>query len=188
MKYCIIALLFLYSCGSTAQMQNKADKNNEKININKIDSAKAVLIAQPDTIPFEFEEATSQKFSGGAPGSNLVYMYQVKLKKLTDKRLSFKNLWTNPNSLSVDFQLKRKFQTDEWANYKSDDELMLYAQKTEYGEAAQQAMKKYKTEIKKGKQAPYAFKSGGLIEYEYNGTTYYYEIENITRLPAVAAP
>jgi len=188
MKYCIIGLLFLYSCGGTAQTQ-KTDTNTAELNATeKAEAVKETTIVQPETLPFEFIEATSQKFSGGAPGSNIVYMYQVKLKKIVDKPLSFKALWTSPNSTSIDFQLKRKFRADDWANYKSEDDLMLYAQKIEYGMAAKENMKKYKTEVKKGKRAPFPFKGAGLIEYELDGTTYFYNIENIVRMPAVGAP
>lgn len=115
-------------------------------------------------------------------------MYQAKLKKLTDKLLSFKAFWLSPTSLSIDFQLKRKFQKDDWTNYSVDDDVLLYAQKTNYGEAAKEAMKNSKTEIKKGKKAPYKFESEGLIEYELDGETYYYEVEKITMKPSVSAP
>jgi len=150
--------------------------------------ADSLKMAQPDELPFELEKITAQKFSGGAPGSNVVVMYQISLKKLTDKALSFNALWTNPKQASIDFQLKRKFQTDDWTNYKTDDQLMLYAQQTTYGEAAKANMKKYNKPIEQGKPAPYAFTSIGLIEYELDGAIYYHEVESIERLQSVNAP
>lgn len=191
MKYCIIVLLFIYSCAGTAQTQKTDSQTIEKATQDKIKQTEEEEEITPHskTLPFELVEASSQKFSGGVPGSNTVYMYQIKLKKLTDKSLSFKALWTSSKDLSLDFQLKRKFQADDWANYKNEDELMLYAQKTEYGTVAKAAMKKPQTDDKKkGKKAPYAFKSAGLIEYELDGNTYYYELEKIANLPSVAAP
>ncbi len=183
----------MYSCAGTAQnqktTQNSNLKSTEKVLTEIGDSIEDNdTLAQPEILPFELEKATSQKFSGGAPGSNTIYMYQIKLKKLTDKSLSFKALWTNPKGLSINFELKRKFQADDWANYKNNDELMLYAQKTQYGEAAQAAMKKYNKEINTGKKAPYIFKTEGLIEYELDGKTFYYEVENIEDLPSFSAP
>jgi len=189
MKYNIIAcLLLLWSCTGNAQTQKTVVNSVETKITDKKEKIEEPTLPQPEFLPFEFEDATSQKFSGGAPGSNIIYMYQVKLKKTTDKSLAFKALWTKPKSPSLDFQLKRKFQADDWANYKNEDQLMLYAQKTEYGEAAKAAMKKYNKEVKQGKQAPYVFESAGLIEYELDGITYYYEVENIVSLPSVAAP
>jgi len=216
MKYCIICLLFLYSCAGSAQVE-KIDKTTEKKE-DAIESVKPVTESEkmitspsekseagkanqeseiteipdtsktPKTAPFELTEFNSQKFSGGAPGSNTVYMYQVKLKKLTEEPLSFKAFWLSPNNLSIDFQLKRKFQADDWKNYNADDEIMLYAQKTNYGEAVKEAMKKAKTEVKQGKEAPYKFESEGLIEYELDGKTFYHEVETISTLPSVNAP
>lgn len=190
MKYCIIGLLFIYSCAGTAQTQKTDIQTIEKATQEKTkQTEEEELTPQSETLPFELVEASSQKFSGGAPGSNTVYMYQIKLKKLTDKSLSFKALWTSSKDLSLDFQLKRKFQADDWANYKNEDELMLFAQKTKYGSVAKEAMKKQKTDDKiKGKKAPYTFKSAGLIEYELDGNTHYYELEKIANLPSVGAP
>lgn len=201
MKYCIVCLLFLYSCTGSAQMEKVDKKAAEKATlieapqlieqVEKVDSQlseKSDSTKLAETLPFELIEFNSQQFSGGAPGSNTIFMYQAKLTKLTDKRLSFKAFWLSSSSLSIDFQLKRKFQTDDWTNYKADDEVLLFAQKTNYGEAAKEAMKNSKTIIEKGKEAPYKFESEGLLEYELDGKTYYHEIEVITALPSVNAP
>lgn len=205
MKYIFCALVFLYSCGSTAQMKKTTDdklkvetdtiKDSTKItnknsleNSEQEDKSEAEQSKQKaNEIPFEISKATVQKFAGGAPGSNTTFMYQIVLTKLTSQPLSFKNLWMNDESLSVDLSLKRKFKADEWANYKKDDDIILYATKMKYGDAVKENVKLHsKKEL--GKKAPHKFSGAALLEYVLDGQSFYFELDTVEKLPAFVSP
>jgi len=93
----------------------------------------------------------------------------------------------NDGSLSVDLSLKRSFKADDWANYKKDDKILLYATKMKYGDAVKENVEKH-GKAEKGIKAPHKFSGAALLEYVLDGQSFYFELDAVERLPAFVSP
>lgn len=172
MKYTFLFSLFLYSCGSIAQLEKVGIKeDNPKTEVEKIDEK-----IDEVPLPFEFSKATSQKFNGGAPGSGSTTMLTVFLNKLTDENLEFSKIWLANDLPFYQLKLKRKFQADNWENYKKDDELILFAS------SRNNNPKPSAEKTTSSKLPPNKFIGDALIEYTFNGELMYYEIPKLDKL------
>jgi len=179
MKYIFLFAFFLYSFSNIAQT-NKTDikEDNLKNEVEQVEQEKSAV-----DLPFEFTKATSQKFNGGAPGSGTTTMVTVFLNKLTDVNLEFSKIWLNNERPYYALKLKRKHIADNWDNYKTDDELILFATSRNNNPGAS----KGKTNPGEDKMPPYQFTGEALIEYTFNNELMYFEMPKIEKLQDINA-
>lgn len=163
----------MYSCGIFAQQNNN---EKEDIKIEKTEEGVAEV-----KLPFEFSKATSQKFNGGAPGSGSTIMLSIFLKKLINENLEFNKIWLTNDKPYYKLKLKRKHMADNWSNYKTDDELILFAS------SRNNKSKPTAEKTASDKLPPKEFAGDALIEYTFNGELMYYEVPTLEQLQDINA-